>query len=133
MYCWPSQSRTSGYERRLVTINRYLIVGFVFLLLAIGLSTNITGHRIIKAQRTGCTRGIHDRLDEIWVDEAGIRGNLIIASDILQPIKTRKARVVQAAIEQTVVNDLRIRVDPAHGGKLICAQVYPEPSLIPYL
>lgn len=73
------------------------------------------------AQRSGCERGVADRVDTLNVRTAQYRAASIVASDPAQPARTRAARRAEAAALLAAIRDVQPRLDPAHGGKLDCS------------
>jgi hypothetical protein len=88
---------------------------------------------VVHSQRVGCERGIEERLDTIAESDSRITGNLAIARDPRQPATTRSARAAEARDEERIRERRYARVDPAHGGRLVCSDAYPSASPFPRL
>jgi hypothetical protein len=100
----------------------------VLIIAGIGVTLWVALHfhsQLLSSQRRGCERGIHERLTLIEEAKARITGNLAIVADPRQPTRTKAARLHEARIEERIIGERRARLDPLHGGKLVCSKVYP--------
>jgi hypothetical protein len=113
------------------------IIGLVATLIVAGsigtivLAVGFTGRaNLAEAQRLACRAGIADRLGTIRARQVQATSARSIAQDpLFQSRRTRDVRLAEAQALQTSVRDLRTRVDPAHGGRLVCAEAFPNPSV----
>jgi len=116
--------------------NSEKLLGFIVLIVvsscigAMVLAVGFTGRaNLAKAERASCARVISDRLSAIAVREVQAKTARILADDVTQSIKTRNARREEALQLEVSITDLRIRVDPDHGGQLICSEAFPNPRI----
>lgn len=84
-----------------------------------------------RASVHSCERDVQERLAILTENELAIAGNKAVSEDPKQPLRTRVTRKRQYEGEQHLEKERRERVDPAHGGKLVCTEVFPAPSLTP--
>jgi hypothetical protein len=103
----------------------------VLVLVAFWSSTYTISRDVVASSRTGCKRGIQERLNVLEENRLTIQGNKAIVADPKQPLATKTARREQYEGEEHIEKLRRERVDPAHGGKLICSRAYPDPEIIP--
>ena len=83
----------------------------------------------ILSERALCQRVIQDRLGTIKIRTVQAKSARIISEDKFQSDKTRRARLNEAKQLEESVADLRVRVDPENGGKLVCKKVFPNPGI----
>jgi hypothetical protein len=106
-------------------------MGVLLLLIVLVFISNLQGRQGATANaRAACKRGILERVDTIHEQDVHITGNYAVARDPRQPAATRSSRWLEAREEEAIREDRYTRVDPAHGGKLVCDKVDPEPSLL---
>lgn len=84
---------------------------------------------IVNADRHSCTRGIQDRLTSIRVWQQQRHAAAAIGRDPFQSPRTRRARNAEARQLKDAIAGATRRVDPAHGGTLICTEAFPKPSV----
>jgi len=109
-----------------------LIVLFVVFVCLSGLvlAVDYSGRvELVKSERASCKLVIADRLGTIKVRDIQARGAQAIANDPFQSPKTRGARLAEARALQKSIDDLRTRVDPKNGGKLVCDMAFPNPGV----
>ncbi|MCA1571715.1 MAG: hypothetical protein LC798_15655 [Chloroflexi bacterium] len=86
---------------------------------------------IVINSREGCAQIIRDRLADIDVLAVQAQSALAIADDSFQSARTRSVRRREARVLTAAIRDRRTRVDPAHGGELVCDEAFPWPSVLP--
>lgn len=85
----------------------------------------------VNAERGGCERNIADRVEDIRIWEKQAWAADKIAADPFQSPTTRAARRQEAAALWAAIARVRKRVDPEHGGDLVCSDAYPYALPLP--
>lgn len=115
----------------MTNVGRAFIALLLALLFVFSVVTDYRGRvAIVQSQRDQCEAGIDQRLQtsEVWRQQE--RAARRIADDPFQSARTRSARIDEARTLRDARRVLRPRLDPKHGGALVCSEAYPEPALL---
>lgn len=88
------------------------------------------GTDLARAERALCQRVLDDRVGTIKLredQEAAVRE---VAREPDLTVRERNARRAEAAALKASTDDLRTRADPANGGRLVCADEFPDPEVL---
>lgn len=119
-------TKVTRSEKMIGLVSTLLVAASIASIIAV----NYAGRaNLADAERASCQRNVADRLGSIQVRELQAVAARGIASDPFQSAKTRAVRLREARALQASVVDLRTRVDPKNGGKLDCAEAFPNPSV----
>lgn len=88
------------------------------------------GKDLARAERALCQRVLADRIGTVRLREAQAEAARKIAANPELSGAARRARREEAGALQESIDGLRVRVDPANGGQLVCADEFPDPGVL---
>jgi hypothetical protein len=84
---------------------------------------------LARAERALCQRVLSDRIGTIRLREVEAAASRKVAENTSLGAEVRRARRAEAEALQASIDGLRMRADPANGGRLVCADEFPDPGL----
>jgi hypothetical protein len=81
---------------------------------------------LVKAERQACRDDIRDRSSDILVRATQAWGTQRVADDPLQPLRTRKARSVEAREDRESVRDRLTRIDDVSLVRILSEANHPD-------